>query len=120
MAEKIFIDFMNEEKVSVIKEKARQAIIDDVIQYLTQRYETVAKTASNEFGVVVGCAKDEDGFSSDVIVTLKASTHPWYNKSDLKRPVRKYRLYSDGDEDEELGAAEAYEIELAAKKAPKK
>lgn len=112
MAEKILIDLTEETKVSVIKEKARQVIIDDIMNYLSERYENCRRTASNELGVVVGVAKDEDGFSSDVITTIKVSTRPWYNKEDcVARPVHKYEL------DEE---ADAYEMELAAKKAPKK
>ena len=111
MAEKILIDFTEETKVPVIKEKARQALIEDIIAYLSEKYDGCRKTASNEIGVIVGEAKDEDGFSSDVVVSVKVSTRPWYNKEDCKRPVQKYDL------DEE---ADAYESEVAAKKAPKK
>lgn len=111
MEEKIFLDLTDESKVSVIKEKARQALIEDIISYLEGRYDSCRKTASNEIGVVVGAAKDEDGFSSDVVVSVKVSTRNWYNKEDCKRPVQKYDL------DEE---ADAYEFETAAKKSPKK
>ena len=59
MAEKILIDFTEETKVSVIKEKARQALIEDIVAYLSDKYDDCRKTASNEIGVVVGEAKDE-------------------------------------------------------------
>lgn len=109
--EKIYLDLYDEEKVSVIKEKARQAVVDDIINYLKEKYEDVRLTASNEIGVKVGCAKDEEGGASDLIVSIKCSTRNWYNKSDCKRPVKRYNLKAE---------ANAYEAEVAAKKAPKK
>lgn len=109
--EKIYLDLYDEEKVSVVKEKARQTIINDIMEFLKERYEDARFTASNEIGVKVGCAKDEEGGASDLIVSIKCSTRNWYNKMDCKRPVERYVL-----EDE----AKAYEDEVAAKKAPKK
>lgn len=109
--EKIFVDFGEEKKVSVIKEKARQTIINDFIEYLAEKYDAAKLVGSNEIGVVVGSALDSEGFASDVVVVVKATVKPWYDKGDLARPVQKYDL------DEE---AEAYEAEVKAKKAPKK
>jgi hypothetical protein len=115
--EKIFIDFTEEEKVSVIKEKARQAVITDLIEYLKEKYDMVGLTNSNEIAIVVGQAKDQDGFNSDVCTTLKVSCESWYEKTlndkgeKLKRPVKKF------DFEEEV---EAYQMEVAAKRVPKK
>jgi len=109
--EKIFVDFGDEKKVSVIKEKARQVLTDAFMEFLKERTEMAKLVGSNEIGVVVGQAKDQDGFASDVVVVVKATVKPWYDKTDLARPVHRYDL-----EDE----AEAYEAEVKAKKAPKK
>lgn len=94
--DKIFMDFMDEKKISVIKEKARQLILEDIFQYLSEKYETVKMTASNEFGVVVGSAPDADGFAHDVVVTIKCSTRYWYEK-DGKRPIHAYDLDKEAD-----------------------
>ena len=115
--EKIFLDFTNEEKVSVVKEKARQALIEDFVEYLNEKYDKARKLASNEIGVVVGQAKDEDGFASDIVVVIKATTKAWYNKTDCKRPVKKFDLDNGTDGTD---GADAYEAEVEAKKAPKK
>jgi hypothetical protein len=115
--EKIFIDFTEEEKISVVKEKARQTVINDLIEYLKERYDMVGLTNSNQIAIVVGQAKDQDGFNSDVCTTIKVSCESWYDKTvndkgeELKRPVSKF------DFEEEI---EAYKAEVAAKKAPKK
>lgn len=115
--EKIFLDLTEEEKVSVIKEKARQVLVEDFIEYLNEKYDRARLLASNEIGVIVGQAKDEDGFASDVVVTIKVSTKAWYNKGDCARPVKKFDL-DDGTDGTD--GADAYEMAVKAKKAPKK
>lgn len=115
--EKIFLDLTNEDKVSVIKEKARQTVLNDLVSYFKDRYEDSGMLASNEIGVVVGCARDENGFSSDVVVTVKISTKAWYDKTDCKRPVKRFSLYEGTDGTD---GVEAYEAEMKAKKALKK
>ena len=117
--EKIFLDFMDEKKVSVIKEKAKEAILADIMEYLAQKYETVRKTASNEFGVIVGCGPDPDGFSQDICVSIKCTTRNWYDKDTgvdpetgkKKRGVTAYRFEEEAD---------AYEMEQTAKDSYKK
>ena len=125
---KIFLDFMGEEKVSVIKDKARKDLIEDLLVFLNERYDRARQISGNEIGVVIGQAPDEDKFASDLVGVVKVSIKPWYNKSDLKRPVRKFDLdsgseYSDEDiangKDDPNGA-DAYEAAVNAKKAPKK
>ena len=109
--EKIWIDFTNEEKVSVVKEKARQALIEAFEEFLAEHFDHFRKVSSNEFAVAVGEAKDLDGFANEVPVVVKFAAKSWYDKDDCKRPVVRY------DIDEE---ADAYEMEVKAKKAPKK
>jgi acyl-CoA reductase-like NAD-dependent aldehyde dehydrogenase len=109
--EKIFVDFTEESKVSATKEKARQTVVEDLIAYLSERYDVVRQIASNELGIVIGSAKDENGFASDVVITLKATCRPWYDKTDCKRPVERFDLEYE---------AETYEAEKAAKSVPKK
>jgi hypothetical protein len=46
MAERNVIDFTNEKKVSVIKEQARQAVLNDIWEFLTQRYERLEELAA--------------------------------------------------------------------------
>lgn len=115
--EKIFLDMTDEEKVSAVKEKARQSLVEDIVEYLNQRYDRARKLASNEIGVIVGQAKDEDGFASDVVVTVKVTTKAWYNKTDCKRPVKKFDL-DDGTDGTD--GADAYQADVEAKSAPKK
>jgi hypothetical protein len=93
--EKIFVDFTEETKVSVIKEKARQTVINDFMDFLKERYDTVKPVGSNLIGVVVGEAKDTDGFASDVVVLIKAEVKSWYDKpaeTPKGRDVVKYDL----------------------------
>lgn len=117
MAERKVIDFTEEKKVSVIKEQARQSVLSDIWEFLTQRYEKVGRVGSNQVAVVAGVAKDDDGFAQDVVVVFDATTKPWYDRTvndkgvELSRPVVRY------DFDEET---EAYEKDKGAKKAPKK
>ena len=74
MAERKVIDFTNEKKVSVIKNQARQAVLNDLYDFLKERYERVGKVESNQVALVVGVAKDDDGYSQDVVVVLNATT----------------------------------------------
>jgi hypothetical protein len=117
MAERNVIDFTNEKKVSVIKEQARQAVLNDIWEFLTQRYEKVGRVGSNQVAVVAGVAKDDDGFENDVVVVFDATTKPWYDREvndkgiKLSRPVVRYIF------DEEI---EKYNLDNKAKKAPKK
>ena len=117
MAERKVIDFTEEKKVSVIKEQARQSVLNDIWEFLTQRYEKVGRVGSNQVAVVVGVARDDDGFAQDVVVVFDATTKPWYDRTvndkgvELSRPVVRY------DFDEEV---EAYGKDKGAKKAPKK
>ena len=117
MAERKVIDFTNEKKVSVIKEQARQSVLNDIWEFLTQRYEKVGRVGSNQVAVVVGVANDDDGFANDVVVVFDATTKPWYDREvndkgvPLSRPVERY------DFEDEVAA---YEATNKAKKAPKK
>ena len=111
--EKIFLDMTDMDKISAIKEKAREAIINDFMEYLKQRYDDAGLIASNEIGVVVGQANDTDGFASDVVVTIKVSTRAWYNKEDCKRPVKKFDLYDGTDGTD---GVDAYTAAVKAKK----
>lgn len=117
MAERKVIDFTEEKKVSVIKEQARQSVLNDIWEFLTQRYEKVGRVGSNQVAVVAGVAKDDDGYENDVVVVFDATTKPWYDRTvndkgvELSRPVVRY------DFDEEV---EAYNKDKGAKKAPKK
>lgn len=117
MAERKVIDFTNEKKVSVIKAQARQAVLNDLYDFLKERYERVGKVGSNQVALVVGTALDDDSFTNDVVVVLDATTKPWYDREvndkgeSLSRPVSRY------DFDEEI---EKYNLDNKAKKAPKK
>lgn len=117
MAERKVIDFTNEKKVSVIKEQARQSVLNDIWEFLTQRYEKVGRVGSNQVAVVVGVAKDDDGWAQDVVVVFDATTKPWYDREvndkgiPLSRPVVRYIF------DEEI---EKYNLDNKAKDAPKK
>lgn len=103
-------DFSEERTVSGIKDAARNVIMNDLMEYLAQKYETVKKVSSNEFGVIVGTVPDEDGFTSDVTVVVKCQTKNWYDKECAKRDCRRYDLYEE---------AEAYELEVELKRKPK-
>jgi hypothetical protein len=117
MAERKVIDFTEEKKVSVIKEQARQSVLNDIWEFLTQRYEKVGRVGSNQVAVVAGVAKDDDGFENDVVVVFDATTKPWYDRKvndkgiPLSRPVVRYDFADE---------VEAYEKDKGTKKAPKK
>ena len=117
--EKIFKDYTDETKVSVIKNDARKTVVDEVMAFLTERFETVSKVGTNEIAVVVGSAKDEDGFASDVIVVVKPTAKSWYNKAAVPKGDKDGREVVKYDLEEEAGE---YEFKLAekAKKAEKK
>lgn len=109
--EKIWIDMTQETKVSVIKAKAREVLVEAFMEFLEERAEKFGKVASDKIAVAVGVANDLDGFPNDIPVVVDFSAKSWYDKEDLKRPVVRY------DIDDEI---KAYEDEVAAKKAPKK
>lgn len=106
-----FHDLTTPMAVGETKKIARHIIMDDLIEYLKTKYEDIEQVAENEFGVIVGEAKDEDGYSADVCVTIKCSCKPWYNKNEGKRGVKKYEL---------ADMAEEYRLEVKASKIPKK
>ena len=109
--DKILRDFSGM-KVSAIKTAAREMLVEDFMEFLSMKYETVAKVGPSEVAVVVGTVKDADGFEQDVIVTAKATAKSFYDKtSDVKREVHKFNIYDE---------AEAYEMEEKAKAAKKK
>lgn len=109
--EKILKDFSGM-KVSAIKAAAREMLVSDFLEFLSAKYETVAKVGSAEVAVVVGTVKDEDGFEQDVVVTAKATAKSFYDKSDnLKREVRKFDIFEAADE---------YKLEEKAKAAKRK
>lgn len=110
-AKKIFIDFTNEPKISKIKEQARKVVTDDILEYLKTRYDVVRQVGTDEVGFVVGIGKDTDGFTSDIVVTLKATAKTWYDKQCAKHNLEKYDLEEAGD---------AYELKIKAKGIPKK
>ena len=120
--EKIFLDLTEMDKVSAIKDTAREALINDLMAYLQERCEDAGLLASNRMGVVIGCASDEDGFSKDIVAEIKVSIKPWYNKLDCKRPVRSFDLHEGTKGEEGADGVDAYMKELEAKKnkAPKK
>ena len=106
--EKIFKDYSDEVKVSAIKNDARKTVVDEVMGFLADRFETVSKVGSNEIAVVVGSAKDEDGFASDVVVIVKPSVKSWYNKAAVPNGDKEGREVVKYDLD--------WEAELYAKK----
>ena len=109
--EKIFIDYMDKKaNTTDIKNGIRNAILEDLISYLSERYENVRMINNTEFGFVAGCAPDENGFSSDVCITIKPVVRNWYNKECSKRDVRRFDL-------DEL--AEEYELERAVRESKK-
>lgn len=117
MAERNVIDFTNEKKVSVIKAQARQAVLNDLYDFLKERYERVGKVGSNQVALVVGVARDDDSFTNDVVVVLDATTKPWYDREVNDKGVKLARPVSRYDFDEEV---EKYNLDNKAKDAPKK
>lgn len=111
--EKLFINYMDgkNRNIAEIKNGFRNAVLEDLMNYLSERYETVRKIDNTELGFIIGCAPDNEGFSSDVCITLKPVVKNWYDKPAEKRPVRRYDL----DE-----VAEAYERDMEIKASLKK
>lgn len=109
--EKVSKDFTGMSTSAIYKE-VRQMLSDDFLEYLSQKYERAARISNTEVAVVVGTFVDEDGFTQDVCGVCKASSKPFYSKSeDLKREVKKF------DIDDEV---EAFNADVKAKEAKKK
>ena len=111
MAEFEFHDFSEVDGINQLKAEARRVLLEEVVEFLKTRYADIYRVAENEYAVVVGQAKDEDKFVSDVTVVLRGTTKPWYNNEDCRRPVVKY------DPEQE---AELYAMEIKAKDCSKK
>lgn len=84
-------------KISAIKNDARETLVNEILEFLNEKYETVMKVASNEIGVVVGTFTDEDGFSHDIVDTVKVTTKSWYSKETGGRDVKEYDLFDEAD-----------------------
>ena len=109
--EKICKDFTGM-KVSAIKNEVRAMLVADFMEFLSQKYETVAQVSNTEVAVVLGTITDEDGFTQDVVGGVKASAKSFYDKKDgLKREVHKFDIFDE---------AEAYDKEMKAKAAKRK
>lgn len=126
--DKVFLEFNDEKKVSAIKDKVRETLLADFLEFLNTKYERARRLSGTELGVIVGQAPDEDNFMSDIVAAIKVSVKPWYNNRDCKRIVRRFNLdegseYTDDDIAnglDEPNGADAYEAEQMAKNAPKK
>lgn len=88
-------------KISEIKHDMRIYLMNEVEQFLKQKYETVGKISANEIGVSIG-TYDDDGFINDVCCVIKISAKPFY----FKEP----QLKDDGKMSKEI---KAYDLETA-------
>lgn len=78
MSEKNNFDFSGK-KISEVKNEVRQILTEELKQYLSERYEKVRLVSTNEIAVLVGNRNDEDGFSHDVVSTIKITCKPFYD-----------------------------------------
>ena len=118
---------MNFEKMNktAIREKVREALTADFIEFLKEKYgefvdndpnsPRVRQTASNEVGIIVGKALDNEGYTKDVVALVKTSVPSWW---DSVGPKGKVTNAYDFDEaaDEWKFKVEQDEIKKAKKK----
>lgn len=99
-------------KVTEIRKEVRKTLTQELMEFLSQKYTTVA-ISEQEIGVVVGTLVDEDGFTQEIPATVKIISKSWYDKpktSDKGRDVKRFDMYEE---------AEAFKQEQEMKKQKK-
>lgn len=107
MEEKTYVDFTGK-KISQVKAAVREMLMNDFIEFLSEKYTKTGKVSSNEIAVIVGHWVDEDGFDHEVPGVVKATAKPFYDSVGEKgRVTEQYFIENEikAYEDERNGAA---------------
>lgn len=108
---------------TAIRNKVREDLTKEFLEFLIEKHgefledgasKRVGQTGSNEVGVVVGKAPDNDGFVKDVVALVKVSVPAWwYSVGEAGRQTNAYDF-------EEAVANWDYTVEQKKIKAEKK
>ena len=112
-------------KISQVKAKVREQMMADFMEFLKAKYDaveakdngngyyegTIGQVGTNEIALVVGEWTDDDGYSHEVPVVIKATAKPFYDSIGTKGRITE--PYNVADE------VQAYEEEQKAKQASK-
>jgi hypothetical protein len=79
--DKIFLDLTNVEKKSEIKEIVAEEFYKALFDFLSERFTMAKQVGNTDIAVVVGQAKDDDGFVHDLCVVAHGTSKPWYDSS---------------------------------------
>ena len=69
-------------KISQIKNKMRQELMNSLEKFLKQEYPNYGKVGANTFGVVVGTYYDEDNCPFDTCCEITVRAKPFYEKEE--------------------------------------
>lgn len=69
-------------KISGIKRDMRETLIQEIMDFLKQKYSIVGLVGSNTIGVAMGTYYDEGNFPSDTCCEVKVSAKPFYSKDE--------------------------------------
>lgn len=114
MDNKIFEDFTNEPRVSVVKENVRRLVFSQLEPIIQEKFSDVGWIKSNELGFVVGVGADNEGGVADVIAVIKVEAKPYYYSEGKTRKTVPFR-----DEFDELVDDYKYKCEQKAIKKAK-
>ena len=106
---------------TAIRNKVRAQLTADFVEFLKEKYgefvdegvPRVRQTASNEVGVIVGVAPDNDGFPQDVVALVKTSGPSWWESVGQKGKVTTAYDFNEAADNW------AFEVERKAKKKAK-
>ena len=105
--DKIFLDLTDVEKKSEVQNKCQEVFLEALNEFLAERFERVEKVGNSTLAIVIGVAKDDDGFSHDVCMEIKGTTKHWYDSYRKEKEIPAY----DIDE-----VADLYKMEVDSKK----
>lgn len=95
-------------KISEIKNNARTSVLNEVMNFLKTKYDTVEQVSNNKVAIAAGTIDDNDGCPMDIPVVIKVSCLSWYDKkaqTDNGRDVVRYDIYEE---------AQAYKNDMKA------
>ena len=91
MDNKIFKDFTDEPRVSVVKENVRRLVFSQLEPIIQEKFSDVGWIKSNELGFVVGVGADNEGGVADVIAVIKVEAKPYYYSEGKTRKTVPFR-----------------------------
>lgn len=102
MSEKVYLDLTSIEKKSQVQDKVQEEFFNALREFLESRYTEVRQVGNADLGVVVGSAKDDDGFTNDVVVVVHGTVKHWYDQKRTykgeEKDIPRYDLEESAEE----------------------